>query len=159
MKPRVFLQVVFIKSKVDPNVYIKQAHEIFFFLGGLGTHTKEPMGLFYKRTMNIFLSFFTFSYEWIFEWIFFQHVIKNTYSCPNRSHVLCQSLLNKYQFFKVCKFCQILHFMLKICHNFESYQNMWTTLGFFFLYQKIQLCFVCHAHYNPFTCGKRFLKF
>jgi hypothetical protein len=61
------LQVVFIKSKVDLNVYIKQAHEIFFFLGGVGTHTKEPMGLFYKRTMNIFSSFFTFSYERIFE--------------------------------------------------------------------------------------------
>jgi hypothetical protein len=34
---------------------------------------------------------------------------------------------------------------------------MLTTLGFCFLYHKLQLCFVCHAHYTPFTCGKGLL--
>jgi hypothetical protein len=32
----------------------------------------------------------------------------------------------------VCKFYQILYFILKIYHNFESYWNMLTILGFFF---------------------------
>jgi hypothetical protein len=63
------------------------------------------------------------------------------------------------EFFKMCKFCQIFCFILKTYHNFESYQNMLTTLGFCFLYHKLQLCFVCHAHYTPFTCGKKPLKF
>jgi hypothetical protein len=36
---------------------------------------------------------------------------------------------------------------------------MLTTLGFYYLYHKIQLFFVCHAHYTLFTCGKGFLKF
>ncbi len=54
------LQVVFIKNKVDPNDYIKQAHEFYFFLGGVGTHTKELMGLLYKRTMIFFLVIFNF---------------------------------------------------------------------------------------------------
>ncbi len=67
-------------------------------------------------------------------------------------------MFNKYDFFKLCKFCQILHFILRIYHNIESYQNMLTTLAFCFLYHKIQLCFVCHAHYTLLTCGKRFLK-
>ncbi len=93
---------------------------------------QEPMGLLYKRTMNPFQSFFTFSYEIFFESNLLQLVIKNTYSCLNKSHVLCQSLLNKFNFLKVYNFCQILHFILQIYHNFESYQNMLTTLGFFF---------------------------
>jgi hypothetical protein len=65
-------------------------------------------------------------------------------------------ILNKYEFLKACKFCQILHFILKIYHNFESYQNMLTTLVF--VSCKLQICFVCHAHYTPFTCGKVRLK-
>jgi len=36
----------------------------------------------------------------------------------------------------MCKFCHILYFILKIYHNFESYQNVLITLGFFFLYHK-----------------------
>jgi hypothetical protein len=60
-------------------------------------------------------------------------------------HMFCvKLLLNKYEIFKVSKFCQILHFIVKIYHNFD--------------YQ-LQLCFVCHAHYTPFTCGKGLLKF
>ncbi len=51
-----------------------------------------------------------------------------------------------------------MRFILKIYHNFESYQNMLIILGFYFLYHKLQLCFVCHAHYTPFTCGKGLLK-
>jgi len=58
----------------------------------------------------------------------------------------------------MCKFYQILRFILKIYHNFESYQNMLITLGFCFLYHKLQLFFVCHAHYTPFTCVKGLLK-
>jgi hypothetical protein len=34
---------------------------------------------------------------------------------------------------------------------------MLTTLGFHF--HKLQLCFICHAHYIPFKRGKGFLKF
>jgi hypothetical protein len=86
-----------------------------------------------------------------------QLFIKNRYSCPNRSHVLCLSLLNKYENFKVCKFFQIIHFILK----FESYQKYYA--NYFrlncFLYHKLHLCFVCNAHYTPFTCGKGFWKF
>jgi len=52
-------------------------------------HTKEPMGLPYKRTVGLFYFFSLFSYERIFEWNLLQLVIKNTYSHPNRSHVLC----------------------------------------------------------------------
>jgi len=50
-----------------------------------------------------------------------------------------------------------LHFIFKIYYNFESCQNMLTTLGFHF--HKLQLCFICHAHYIPFKRGKGFLKF
>jgi hypothetical protein len=51
--------------------------------------------------------------------------------------IFCDNhFLNKYEFFKVCTFCQILCFVLKIYHNFESYQNMLITLGFF-LYHKL----------------------
>jgi len=31
-------------------------------------------------------------------------------------------------------------------------------LGFKFLYYKLQICFICHVHYTPFTCDKIFLK-
>ncbi len=31
-------------------------------------------------------------------------------------------------------------------------------LGFCSLYHKLQFCFVCHAHYTPFTCDKGLLK-
>ncbi len=59
----------------------------------------------------------------------------------------------------MCKFCQILHFILKIYHNFESYQNMLTILGFCFLYHELKICFICHAqYYKSFTCGKRTLE-
>ncbi len=59
----------------------------------------------------------------------------------------------------MCRFCQFFHFILKIYHNFRSYQNMLTILSFYFLYHKLQRYFVCHAHYSPFTCGKEiFLK-
>jgi hypothetical protein len=32
----------------------------------------------------------------------------------------------------MCKFCRILHFILKVYHNFDSYQNMLNILAFFF---------------------------
>jgi hypothetical protein len=59
-------------------------------------------------------------------------------------------------FSKVCRFCQ--HFVLKNDHNFKSYQNVLITLGFSFLYYKLQLCLICHVHHTPFSCGKRILK-
>jgi hypothetical protein len=49
--------------------------------------------------------------------------------------------------------------ILKIHHNFESYQIMLITLDFFFLYHKLQFCFVSHSHYTLFTYGKGLLKF
>jgi hypothetical protein len=36
---------------------------------------------------------------------------------------------------------------------------MLTTLEFNFLYYKLQLCFIYHVHYTPFTCDNWFLKF
>ncbi len=54
------------------------------------------------------------------------------YSCPNMSYVFLQSNLEKYKFLKVHKFCQILCFVLKICHNFKSYQNMLTLSSLIF---------------------------
>jgi hypothetical protein len=47
------------------------------------------------------------------------------------SYVFLQSNLEKYKFLKVHKFCQILCFVLKICHNFKSYENMLTLSSFF----------------------------
>ncbi len=84
-------------------------------LDGCRYTQRSQQKYFTKRLWNLF-SFFTFSYKRIFEWNLLQLVIKNTYSCPNRSHVLCESLLNKYEFFKMCRFCQILCFILKIYH-------------------------------------------
>jgi len=51
--------------------------------------------------------------------------------------------------------CVDFAFQLENYHNFESYQKMLTTLGFCYLNHKLQLCFVCHAHYAPFACDKR----
>jgi hypothetical protein len=42
-----------------------------------------------------------------------------------------QSNFEKYKFLKVHTFCQILCFVLKICHNFKSYQKMLTLPKFF----------------------------
>ncbi len=148
---------MFIKSKIDPNVYIKQAHAFFSPLG-VWVHTQRNQWDYFTKGLWIFFRHFSlFHMKEFLNELFFSMLLK-IHSCPNRSQVLCQTLLKKYQFFKVCKFCQILRFILKIYHNFESYQNMLTTLGFFFLYHKLQLCFVCHAHYNPFICGKGLLK-
>jgi hypothetical protein len=45
---------------------------------------------YFTKGLWILLSFFfTFSYERIFEWNLLQLIIKNTYSYPNRSHILC----------------------------------------------------------------------
>jgi len=52
-----------------------------------------------------------------------------------------------------------MHFILKIYHNFESYKNMLTILGFFLKNHELKLCFICHAHYTSFTCVKGLLKF
>ncbi len=68
-------------------------------------------------------------------------------------------MLNRYKNFKICIFCQILHFVLKKYHNFESCQNMLILKTFSFLYHKLQLWFICHLHYTLFTCGKGILKF
>jgi hypothetical protein len=54
------------------------------------------------------------------------------YSCPIMSYVFLQSNLEKYKFLKVHKFCQILCFILKIYHNFKSYQNMLTLSSLIF---------------------------
>ncbi len=58
-------------------------------------------------------------------------------------------LLNKYEFFKMCKIFHILHFILKIYHNFKSYQNRLTTLGFCFLYFKLQFFLGYVMHITP----------
>ncbi len=59
----------------------------------------------------------------------------------------------------MCRFDQIFHFVLKNHHNFKSYQNMITTLGFTFLYQKLELCLIFPIYSTPFTCGKGLLRF
>jgi hypothetical protein len=128
------------------------------WLMGVGTHKGANMITLQKECESFLVFFHFFIWEFLNK-IFCNLVIKNTYSCPNISHVLSQSLLNKHKIFKVCKLCQILCFILKFYHSFESYQIMLIILGFFFLYHELQLCFVCHAHNTPFTCGKTFLKF
>jgi hypothetical protein len=90
--------------------------------------------------------------------IFCNLLLKIHIVAPIHHMFLVNHFFNKYEFFKVCKFCWILCFILKIYHNFELYQNTLLTLGFYFLYYKLQLFFVCHAHYAPFTCGKGILK-
>jgi len=57
---------------------------------------------------------------------YFELFIYCIYSYPSMSHVFLQSILNKYENLKVYKYCEILCFILKICHNFKSYQNMLT---------------------------------
>jgi hypothetical protein len=117
------------------------------------------MGLLCKRIANPFWVPFTFHRKEISNKNLLQLVIKNIYNFPNTSHFLYQFLLNNYEFFKVCKFCHIMHFTFKNDHNFNSFQYMSITLGFGFLDHKLQLCFICHVHYTSFTCGKRLLKF
>ncbi len=48
------------------------------------------------------------------------------------SYVFLQSNLEKYDFLKVHRFCRVLCFVLKFCHNFKSYQNMLTLSSLFF---------------------------
>jgi len=43
----------------------------------------------------------------------------------------------------------VFHF--EINHNFESYQNMQIILGSIVFYRKLQLFYICHLHYTPFT--------
>ncbi len=62
----------------------------------------------------------------------FWNILYRIYSCPNMSYYFLQSNLETYKFLKMHKFCQILCFILKICHNFKSYQNMLTISGFIF---------------------------
>jgi hypothetical protein len=52
----------------------------------------------------------------------------------------------------------ILCFILTIYHNFESYQKLFIDL-FIFLYDKLQMFFIGHVHYTPFTFGKWLLRF
>ncbi len=66
--------------------------------------------------------------------------------------------MNKYENFKVCKFYQILHFILKIYHNFESYQYMLTTLGFCFLYHKLTTLFCMSWTLHPIYMWWRTLE-
>jgi hypothetical protein len=51
---------------------------------------------------------------------------------PQYVNFFLQSNLEKYKFLKVHKFCYILCFILKICHNFKSYQNMLTLSSLIF---------------------------
>jgi len=54
---------------------------------GVGTH-KGANGITLQKDYGYFLVLFIFSYEFFVKWNLLQLVIKNTYSCPNRSHVL-----------------------------------------------------------------------
>ncbi len=65
---------------------------------------------YFIKGLWVFFNYFCF-FIWNRFWMnFLQIFIKNTHSYPNILHVLCQSLLNKYENFKVCQFCQIMHF-------------------------------------------------
>jgi hypothetical protein len=48
------------------------------------------------------------------------------------SYVFLQSNLEKYEFLKVHRVCQILCFVLKICHNFKLDLNMLTISSLIF---------------------------
>ncbi len=128
---------------------------IAFKVLGCGYTERSQHDYFTKGLWICFSPFSLFHMKFFFEWKFLQLFIKN--SCPNISHDFCKSLLNKYENFKMCKFCQILHFILNIYHDF-AYQNILITSSFCFLYHKIQLFFACHAHYTPFTCCEGLLK-
>jgi hypothetical protein len=67
----------------------------------------------------------------IFKWNVLKHLYY-IYSFPNMPYYFLQSNLETYKFWKMHKFCQILCFILEICHNFKSYQNMLTISGFIF---------------------------
>jgi hypothetical protein len=56
---------------------------------------------------------------------------------------MLNKLLNKYKIFKGCRCCQILRFIFKNYHNFESYQSMLITLGFCIIKHKF-LLYVMH---------------
>jgi hypothetical protein len=74
-------------------------------------------------------------------------------------HIFCINFwwISK-NFLKMDRFYQILCLILKKNPNFTLHENMVVILWFLFLYHKIQLCFRCHVHHTPFTCGKGFLK-
>jgi hypothetical protein len=58
----------------------------------------------------------------------------------------------------MCKFFQILYFILKNYHKFESYQNMLIILYFYFLYHKLQIYYISHVHYTLFRCDIKILR-
>jgi len=89
----------------------------------------------------------------------FYNLLSKIFIISPTHHIFVLILKNNYEFFKVCKFFQIMHFTFKNVHIFNSFQYMWITLGFGFLDHKLQLCFICHVHYTSFTCGKGLLKF
>lgn len=117
------LHIYYKKPYRIPN-HLKEKHILILWENmiwhvGAITFKGAHVGLLDNMIVKPFLMLFIFSYESIWKWNFLW-IIKNTYNCSNISHVLCKLLSNKYELFKVCKFCQIMCFVLKIIINFES---------------------------------------
>jgi len=55
---------------------------------GVGTH-KGANEITLQNDYESFVVFSIFSHERVFEWNLLQLIFKNTYSCPNKSPILC----------------------------------------------------------------------
>jgi hypothetical protein len=80
---------------------------------------------YYWGDYEFFFNLFSFFYKKEFFNEIFCNLLRKIHVVVPIDHMFCvKLLLNKYEILKVCKFCQILRFIMKIYHNFELYQNM-----------------------------------
>jgi len=88
-------------------------------------HSKKIDMRKWKR-LKMIQNFFIKYSHWLLWTYLHPFVIKNTCSCPNK-----KLFLDKYGILKVCKFDEILHFILK--WYFKAYIEFWRILNFILL--------------------------
>jgi len=95
-------------------------------------------------------------YERIFEWNIF-HLLLKIHIISPIYHFFVNHYWIKKKISKCVDFARFCVSSWKFLIKFWIIPKFATILSFFWYY-KTQLCFVWHAHYTPFTCGKRILK-
>jgi hypothetical protein len=110
------------------------------------------MYLFYSKDYNIF------SKNNFIKGIFCNLLLK-IFIISLIYHIFLLIILNKYEFFKMCKCCQPKKNWFENDQNFKSYQNMLIILRFIFFHYKLHICFICHVHYISLTLMKDFWNF
>jgi len=116
---------------------------------GANTH-KGTNGITLQKDYEFFLAIFIFSYERILNEIFCNLLLKIHTVAPI-DHMVCvnQCWINM-------KISKCVDFA-KLCVSFwnfiiiSNHTKLCYLIYVFFLYHKLQLCFVCNAHYTPFT--------